>query len=148
MAGLTKAAQDNILNLMKGTAWPAGTGGWGVTPTTTNTWVGLFTTNPTTDATVTYTGTEVTGGSYARVAVANASGWSAISTVGTASQISNAGVITFPTPTVSWGTVIGVGIFDAATTGNLLWWNSITSQVIGIGVIASFAIGALVMTVD
>jgi hypothetical protein len=138
MSGLTKAAQDNILNLMKGTAWPAGTGGWG----------GLFTTNPTTDVTVSYTGTEVTGGSYARVAVANASGWSAISTTGTASQISNAGVITFPTPTVSWGTIIGVGIFDAATTGNLLWWNSITSQVIGIGVVASFAIGALIMTVD
>jgi hypothetical protein len=148
MSGLTKAAQDNLLNLMKGTAWPAGTGGWGVTPPTTNTYVGLFTTNPTTDATVSYTGTEVTGGSYARVAVANASGWSAISTVGSLSQISNAGIITFPTPTVSWGTIIGVGLFDAVTTGNLLWWSSITSQVIGIGVVASFAIGALVFQVD
>ncbi len=147
MAGLTKAAQDNILNLMKGTNWPAGTGGWGLTSPAT-TYVGLFTTNPTTDATVSYTGTEVSGGSYARVAVTSSSGWSAISTVGTLSQISNAGVITFPTPTVSWGAVIGVGIFDAATTGNLLWWGSITSQSIGVGVVASFAIAALVLTCE
>lgn len=147
MAGLTKAAQDNILNLMKGTNWPAGTGGWGLTSPAT-TYVGLFTVSPSTDATVSYTGTEVTGGSYARVAVTSSSGWSAISTVGTSSQISNAGVITFPTPTVSWGTIVSVGIFDAATTGNLLWWNTITSQAIGIGVVASFAIGALILSTD
>jgi hypothetical protein len=86
MAGLTKAAQDNLLNIMKGTNWPAGTGGWGVTATA-STYVGLFTTNPTTDATGSYTGTEVSGNNYARVAITSSSGWSAISTVGTASQI-------------------------------------------------------------
>jgi len=145
MAGLTTQAQNNLLNLMKGTTWPT-TGAWGAAPA--NTYVGLFTTAPTTDASASYTGTEVSGGSYARVAVAS-SGWSAITGGSTApSQISNSGVITFPTPTVSWGTVLAVGIFDASTTGNLLWWNTITSQAIGIGVVASFAIGALVMTMD
>ncbi len=147
MSGLTKAAQDNILGLMKGTNWPAGTGGWGLTAPAT-TYVGLFTTNPSTDATVSFTGTEVTGGSYARVAVTSASGWTALATIGTSSETHNNAIITFPTPTVSWGTVIGVGIFDASTAGNLLWWNSITSQSIGIGVVASFAIAALVLTCD
>ncbi len=145
MSGLTTQAQNNLLNLMKGTTWP-GSGAWGAAPA--NTYVGLFTTAPTTDASASYTGTEVSGGSYARVAVAS-SGWSSISGGSTTpSQISNSGIITFPTPTVSWGTVLAVGIFDASTTGNLLWWNTITSQAIGIGVVASFAIGALVMTMD
>jgi len=145
MSGLTTQAQNNLLNLMKGTTWP-GSGAWGAAPA--NTYVGLFTTAPTTDASASYTGTEVSGGSYARVAVAS-SGWSSISGGSTTpSQISNSGIITFPTPTVSWGTVLAVGIFDASTTGNLLWWNTITSQAIGVGVVASFAIGALVLTVD
>lgn len=145
MSGLTKAAQDNILNLMKGTTWPS-TGAWGAAPATT--YVGLFTANPSTDASSSYTGTEVSGNNYSRVAVTSSSGWSAISTVGTASQLSNAGTITFPTPSGSWGTITGVGIFDAATTGNLLWWVSITSQSIAAGVVASFAAAALVLQVD
>lgn len=146
MAGLTTQAQNNILNWMKGTTWPS-TGAWGAAPTTT--YVGLFTAAPTTDASASFTGTEVTGGSYARVAVTSSSGWSSITGGSTTpSQISNAGVITFPTPTVSWGTVVAIGIFDASTAGNLLWWNTITSQAIGVGVVASFSIGSLVMTCD
>lgn len=146
MAGLTTQAQNNILSWMKGTTWPS-TAAWGAAPATT--YVGLFTTSPTTDASASYTGTEVTGGSYARVAVTSSSGWSAITGGSTApSQISNAGIITFPTPTVSWGTVLAIGIFDASTTGNLLWWGTITSQAIGIGVVASFAIGTLILTCD
>jgi hypothetical protein len=151
MAGLTNGATDNILSWMKGTTWPTtavGTSpGWGAAPATT--YVGLFTTNPTSDVSTANGSTEVSGGSYARVGVTSSSGWSAISTgSGTIRQISNSGVITFATPTVSWGTVIGVGIFDSLTTGQLLWWNSITSQVIGIGVVASFAVSALVLTMD
>jgi len=146
MAGLTTQAQNNILNLMKGTTWPT-TGAWGAAPATT--YVGLFTTAPTTDASASYTGTEVSGGAYARVAVTSSTGWSAITGGSTApSQISNAGIITFPTPTVSWGTILAFGIFDAATTGNLLWLATIASQAIGVGVVASFAIGALVLTMD
>jgi hypothetical protein len=145
MAGLTTQAQNNLLNLMKNVAWPA-SGAWGVQLATT--WVGLFTTAPTTDASASFTGTEVTGGSYARVSVAS-SVWSAITGGSTApSQISNSSIITFVTPTASWGTVLAIGIFDAVTAGNLLWWNPITSQAIGTGVVASFAASALVMTMD
>lgn len=65
--------------------------------------------------------TEVTGGAYARVATA-AADWNAAS--GSApSQISNANTLTFPTATADWGSVIAFGIFDAATTGNLLCWD-------------------------
>src|SRR6266702_1323918 len=146
MAGLTTQAQNNILNLMKGTTWPT-TGAWGAAPATT--YVGLFTTAPTTDASASYTGTEVSGGADARVAVTSSTGWAAITGGFTEPwQISDAGISTFPTSALSRGTVLAVGIFDAATTGHLLWWATITSQAVGIGVVASFAIGALVLTMD
>lgn len=112
-----------------------------------NTYVALFTTAPTSDAGT--GGTEVPFTSaYARVPIAS-SGWSAISGGGTvAEQISNSGVVTFATPTGSWGTIVAVGLYDAATAGNLLYFATITSQAITTGVVASFAIGALVITAD
>ena len=123
---------------MKGTTYASA-------PATT--YVALFTTAPTSDAGT--GGTECSGGSYARIGITSSSGWSAISGGGTAAeQISNAGVVTFVTPTGSWGTVVAVGIYDALTNGNLLYFNTITSQAIGTGVVCSFAIGALVITAD
>ncbi len=65
--------------------------------------------------------TEVSGGSYARVTTAGTD-WNASS--GTApSTNSNANAVTFPTSTGSWGNVIAWGIFDASSSGNLLFWD-------------------------
>ncbi len=138
MSGKSAYLEDKMLNWMKGTAF-------GTAPTTV--YVALFTTNPTADD---GTGAvEVSGGSYARVAITTSSGWSSISGSGTSPhQISNAGVVTFATPTANWGTVIGVAVYDASSAGNLLYWNSITSQSINTGVVASFAIAALIITDD
>jgi hypothetical protein len=65
--------------------------------------------------------TEVSGGGYARVAMAaadwNAAGGSAPSTV------TNASAVVFPTATAGWGTVIAMGLYDASTAGNLLVWD-------------------------
>jgi hypothetical protein len=72
-------------------------------------YVGLFTTDPT-DANV---GTEVTGGSYARQSASFAAPSNGSSTTDAD--------ITFPTATGDWGTVTHFGIYDAATTGNLLY---------------------------
>jgi hypothetical protein len=108
----------------------------------TNVYVSLHTADPT-DA---GTGTEVSGGSYARVEVsrANAS-WSAPANNGGAQEITNAAAVTFPSPTANWGTVTHFGIWDASTTGNLLYHGSLTtSRTINNGDSApSFAIGAL-----
>ena len=65
-----------------------------------------------------------------------------------AEQISNSGVVTFATPTANWGTVVAVGLYDAITAGNLLYFATISGQTINTGVVASFAIGALVVTAD
>src|SRR4051812_36619830 len=62
--------------------------------------------------------TEVSTGSYARVATAG-SDWSA-ATASAPSTATNANAITFPTATGSWGTIIAFGLYDAASVGNLI----------------------------
>lgn len=79
-----------------------------------NRFLALFTTTPTEGA----AGTEVTGGSYARVQVLSASIGTASGT--TTRSISNTALITFPEPTASWGTVTHIGVYDASTGGNFL----------------------------
>lgn len=93
-------------------------------------------------------GTEVTGGSYARVNVAPLdANWTAASA--TDGETDNAAAITFPTATADWGTVTHVGIYDATTAGNLLFWGALTaSKVVSSGDTFSFAIGALTVTFD
>lgn len=87
-------------------------------------------------------GTEVSGGSYARKSTAGAD-WAASS----GGSIANANAITFVTASGSWGTVTHWGVFDAATTGNLLFWAALTtSKTIGSGDTAAFGVGALVHT--
>lgn len=78
--------------------------------------------------------TEVTGGSYARVAVApslaNFAGTQAAASTtastGTNGTTSNNGAITFPTPTAQWhptgGAIVGVVAFDALAAGNPWNW--------------------------
>jgi hypothetical protein len=72
-------------------------------------YVSLWTSDPT-DA---GSGTEVSGGSYARTAVTFGAPSSGVST--------NSGDVTFPTATGTWGTVGWIGINDASTSGNLLY---------------------------
>ena len=75
-------------------------------------------------------GTEVSGGSYARVAIAaslaNLAGTQGAGTVvastGTTGKTSNNAAITFPSPTASWGALTHCAEYDASTVGNLLFW--------------------------
>jgi hypothetical protein len=99
-------------------------------PTTTTLYVGLLTAAPSDSG----GGTEVSGGSYARVAVSSSlSNWagtqsagSTVASSGTSGQTSNNGAITFPTPTAGWGTVTHFGIYDASSGGNLLFFGALT----------------------
>jgi hypothetical protein len=71
-------------------------------------------------------GTEVSGNAYARQAITFGAPSGGVS--------SNSAEIQFPIATGSWGTITHVGIFDAATTGNLLFHGALTaSKVIGSG---------------
>lgn len=64
---------------------------------------------------------EPSGNGYARVATTAAT-WNTAS-AGSPSTITNASTITFPGATGSWGTIQGIGIYDASSGGNLLWYD-------------------------
>lgn len=104
-------------------------------------------------------GSEVTGGSYARVAVtcslANWSGTQGAGTTtassnatGTSGTISNNIPIVFPSPSANWGTVVGFVIMDASTGGNEYAYAPLTaSKTVNNGDAApSFAAAALSIT--
>lgn len=101
----------------------------------TTVYVGLYTTDPT-DAN---TGTEVSGGSYARTAVTFAAPSNGVTT--------NSADVTFPTATASWGTIGWIGILDALTVGNLLYHTPLdASKLIDTGDIFRIATGNLSVT--
>lgn len=131
-----KTLADNVLGWMRGTTFPAAPA---------NLYVGLFLTTPTAN---TGSGTEVSGSSYARQAVAS-SAWSTISQNADTihDQISNSNAITFPAVTTTGYTVVGVGIYDALTVGNLLFYIAVTSQAVAVGNQYSIASGSLVVEV-
>ena len=98
-------------------------------------YVSLWTSDPT-DA---GSGTEVSGGSYARTAV----------TFGAPSNgaTTNNADVTFPTATASWGTVGWIGINDALSSGNLLYHTPLdTSKTIDSGDIFKISTGNLSVT--
>ena len=98
-------------------------------------YVSLWTSDPT-DA---GSGTEVSGGSYARTAV----------TFGAPSNGAslNSADVTFPTATASWGVVGWIGINDAASSGNLLYHSPLdTSKTIDSGDIFKISTGNLSVT--
>jgi hypothetical protein len=101
----------------------------------TTVYVGLYTSDPT-DAN---TGTEVTGGSYARQSVTFGAPSNGVST--------NSAAIEFPQATASWGTVGWIGILDNSTGGNLMYHTALdTSKTIDTGDIFKIAIGSLSVT--
>jgi len=69
---------------------------------------------------------EVTGGSYARIAITSLMG-AFDSVVGISA---NGSTITFATPTADWGTIVAVGIMDALTVGNMLYQESTPARTI------------------
>jgi hypothetical protein len=101
----------------------------------TTVYVALYTSDPT-DAD---TGTEISGGSYARTSVTFGAPSNGVAT--------NNADVTFPTATGSWGTVTHVGVRDATTAGNLLYHASLTtSKTVGSGDIFKISSGNLSVT--
>jgi hypothetical protein len=109
-----------------------------------NVYVALFTVAPSD----TGGGTEVTGGSYARV---DSKGkWGA--PTGTTQVATNA-VVTFPQATADWAAgatqIVAFALMTAITAGTMLMWGTLTTakNVLN-GDTPSFASGALVLTED
>lgn len=95
----------------------------------------LFTSDPT-DA---GSGTEVSGGSYARKAMAFAAPSNGASL--------NSGSVEFDQATGNWGTITHFAIYDALTSGNMLYHGALTtSKVIETGDVFKFAANSVTVT--
>jgi hypothetical protein len=98
-------------------------------------YIGLHTADPT-DA---GTGTEVSGNAYARQAATFAAPSNGVSTT--------SADITFPQATGTWGTIGWISIWDALTTGNLLYHTPLdVSKTIDTGDLFKIAAGSLTVT--
>ena len=99
-------------------------------------YAGLFTSDPT-DA---GSGTEVSGGSYARKAITFAAPSNGVTT-------NSAAACEFDQATGSWGTITHFGIFDASSAGNLLYHGALTaSKTIASGDVFKFATSSVTVT--
>lgn len=143
MAALSDYLENKLIDhILRGTSFTA----------PSNVYVGLLTAAPSD----TGGGTEVSGGSYARVTVAcNGTNWTNSQASGTGvssgtdGTVENGAAISFPTPSAGWGTVTHFGVYDASSSGNLLFYAALTtSKTINSGDTVSFAIGALSFQVD
>jgi hypothetical protein len=107
-----------------------------VSYTSTTVYVGLFTADPTVSGSQ---AAEVTGGSYARVAVTFGAPVLGVS--------ATTGITTFPMASASWGVVTHGAILDAAAAGNMLYQGALaSSKTVDPGDTVSFAVGALTTT--
>lgn len=126
MAAFSNYLENALINgTLRATSYTA--------PTTV--YVGLFTSDPT-DA---GSGTEVSGNAYARQSATFAAPSSGAS--------STSADVQFPQATGTWGTVGWFGIFDALTTGNLMYHGALTaSKTIETGDVFKIASGNLTVT--
>lgn len=117
-------------------------------------YIGLYTTLPTRNSSTGEfeNGVEVSGGGYARinldtVGLAGAHYFTAAAAwdnSNTQAAITNTVAIQFPQSTASWGTIVGFGIFDAASGGNAYLVGSLNSSVtVSANQAVSFAAQAL-----
>lgn len=85
--------------------------------------------------------TEVSGGAYARKAVTfNAS------TTGTTANTAD---VVFDAASANWGTINYIGIWDAPTGGNLLFWGALTaSKTVNTGDVFKYNASQITVTLD
>ena len=129
MAALSDHAENLLLNWLMTT---------GTATRPTNWYVALFTSAPN-DA---GGGTEVSGNGYSRQSVS----WDTAS--GTGGTTANSGAVSFTASGSGFGTVTHIGIFDASSSGNLLWHGAMdTSKTVASGDVLQFAAGAIDLTI-
>lgn len=126
MSEMSNYLENGLLNaILRNTSYTS--------PTTV--YVGLYTSNPGEGN----TGTEVSGGSYARKSATFGAPNDGVCT--------NSAAVEFDQATASWGTVSHVALLDAITSGNLLFYTDITtSKTIENGDIFKIAAGSLSVT--
>ena len=90
--------------------------------------------------------TELTGNAYARVAVTNNTTNFPVGSGSNPFTLTNGTAIAFPTATTAnWAPVVGIGIYDASTSGNLIAWCPIATATVVVGATLTIPIGGLTL---
>ncbi len=128
MAALSDYAENLLLNFILT--------GAGSAPS--NLYLGLYTTAPN-DA---GGGTELSGNGYSRQAI------TFNTASGTGGTTDNSNVTSFTASGGDFGNIVALGIFDAQTSGNLLWHGAIaTNKTVYSGDSIQFAAGSIDLTI-
>jgi len=128
MAALSDYAEKLLLDFLMTT---------GTATRPTNWYVALYTAAPSDSG----GGTEVSAGGYARQSVS----FNAASSPG--GTTSNSNEVSFTASGGDYGTVTHMGIFDASSSGNLLWHGALTaSKTVADGDTLTFAVGNIDLT--
>jgi hypothetical protein len=128
---------------------PAGYASGGVAGGTITDGTAVFTEVSALFAAGTTTGAEPSTGSYARESITNNTTNWPTPTGGDPATVSNGTSITFPTTTASWGQLVGFGLWDALSGGNLRTWGLLSAAstvATSTGVTPSFAATNLSVT--
>ena len=132
MPGKSQTHTDAVLNLLRGTTVN------GISP-----FVGLFSTAPANDASA---GTELAGNGYQRQA---ATFGAPATDAGNVRKIANTNNISFGPASSAWPQAVSFGIFDAQTSGTLLYWDVLpTPKTVEQDDYGQFAPGSLVVKED
>ena len=128
MAELSNYLENQLLDhVLRNTSYTS--------PTTV--YVGLYTSDPADDN----SGSEVSGGSYARQILSV--------TTATGGIVTSSADVTFPQATASWGTISHIGLLDALSSGNLLMHTALTtSKTIDSGDVLKISTGSLTASLD
>ena len=114
---LSNATSQQFLDyLLRGVAMPA---------LPNSLWLALFTTSPNAGGTG---GVEVStsGTGYARIELPRSTAtWT--SAQGSNQEYNNINELVFPVPTGNWGTIVSLGIYDAQTNGNMIFYSTIAT---------------------
>jgi len=138
MANLSNYLETAIANtIFGGNAWTR--------PSTV--YFALFSETPTDDSRVEL---PIGVNGYQRVSVDNnAATWGASAAEGTNSRTTQIEIAFPQNITANWGNVLGVGIYDAPTGGNLLVWAALsTPKTINVNDSAKFAVGSFTFSID
>ena len=107
----------------------------------TNVYIGLFEWAPSDSG----GGTEISGGGYVRMDTGSFSTMTGVDD----GLMTNLSEVLFPEATSDWGYIRSIGIFDAATGGNLLLYGDLTTnKVIDSGDNFKIRAGSLDITID
>lgn len=134
---LSNWLEDNILAWLRGTAMPA---------PPASVYVGLFGSDPTDTGSLT---SELSGGGYARVAIAVPAGLSAPADVQGPNAVKNVNQVAFPTATAAWAQANFAALLDAASGGNMLASGALTpSETVASGQRLVLDSNSLVFSID